>query len=272
MNVKNKVAVLTGAGSGIGRAMSISLAKRGCHLALVDINEAGLKETVALLKNYNITVSQHLLDVSDQTAIKNLPEAIFSQHTNIQLLINNAGVGSGGSFLQTSAADFDWLMDINFHSVVRLTRLFLPHLLQQPESAIVNVSSLYGLVAPIGEAAYCASKFAVRGFSNALRHELMNTTLQISVVHPGGVATQIAKNARIAKGLSAEEIEVKQREMAKLLWMPPERAGEIIIRGVEKGKARIIVGWDAKLVALIERIAPVHYGKLLKKLMAWRSR
>lgn len=272
MNVQNKTALITGAGSGIGRAMSISLAKRACHLALADINETGLDETIAFLQPYDIKLSRHVLDIGDPVAISKLYEDVIAQHTAIQLLINNAGVACGGTFLQTSEADFDWLMNINFHSVVRLTRLFLPRFLEQPEAAIVNISSLYGLVSPIGEAAYCASKFAVRGFSNALRHELMDTNLQITVVHPGGVATNIAKSARVAKGISQTEIDQKQKEMAKLLRLPPEKAGETIVRGIEKGKARIIVGWDAKLIALIERVAPVHYGRVLKQLMAWRSR
>jgi short-subunit dehydrogenase len=264
MKVNNKTAVLTGAGSGIGRAMSVALAKRGCHLALVDVNERGLEETVELLASYDRSITQHVVDLSDQDATAQLQDAIFTQHSNVQLLINNAGVALGGSFLQTSEVDFDWLMRINFGAVVQLTRSFLPHLLQQPEAALVNISSLYGLVSPIGETPYCASKFAVRGFSNALRHELADTNLQISVVHPGGIATHIAKNARAAAKMSQVEIDEKQQEAARLLRMPPEQAGEIIIRGVERGKARILVGVDAKFVALVERMMPVHYGRLLK--------
>jgi short-subunit dehydrogenase len=156
-------------------------------------------------------------------------------------------------------------MEINFHGMVRMTRAFLPHLRTRAEARIVNISSLYGLVSPPGQAAYSASKFAVRGFSNALRHELDGTGIGVTVVHPGGVATSIARSARIPAGTPADDI-ARGRDIAqKLLQMPPEQAGDIIVRGIERRQARILVGTDAKVVAFLERIAPVHYWKLLKK-------
>jgi short-subunit dehydrogenase len=179
--------------------------------------------------------------------------------------MNNAGVALGGSFEQVSEADFDWLLEINFHGVVRMTRAFLPLLRQSDDARIVNVSSIYGIITPPGQAAYAASKFAVRGFSNVLRHELEGSTVGVSVVHPGGVATAIAKNARVPAGAPPDEVERGRRTMEKLLRMPPERAGEIIVRGIEKRRARILVGRDAKAAAFLERLSPVGYWKLLKK-------
>ncbi len=265
MKLNNKTVLITGAGSGIGQALAIALAKRGCHLALVDQNEKGLEKTVELLAAFSIRISQHMVDVTDKQALKALPAEALKAHQQVDILINNAGVAVGGSFLQVSETDFDWLIDINFNAVVRLTRYFLSYMQKLPEAMIVNISSLYGLISPVGETAYCASKFAVRGFSNALRHELnaAGSNVHICVVHPGGIATDIANNARISEGISEEEILKKQKQMEKLLRMPPQEAGEIIVKGMERNKARILVGSDAKIISFIERLFPVSYGRLL---------
>jgi short-subunit dehydrogenase len=146
-----------------------------------------------------------------------------------------------------------------------MTRAFLPHLRESDDARIVNVSSIYGIISPPGQSAYSASKFAVRGFSNALRHELEGTTVGVSVVHPGGVATAIARNARAPKDAPRHEIERGRAIAERLLRMPPERAGEIVVRGIERRRARILVGSDARIVALLERLSPIHYWKLLKK-------
>ena len=183
----------------------------------------------------------------------------------MDLLVNNAGVALGGHFDEVSEADFDWLMEINFHAVVRMTRAFLPVLRASDDARIVNISSVFGLIAPPGQSAYCASKFAVRGFSNALRHELSGTRVGVSVVHPGGVATAIARNARVSAGTSAEERRRRLALAEKLLRLPPEAAGEIIVRGVEKRRARILVGRDAVFIALIERLFPVKYWSVLAR-------
>jgi len=163
--------------------------------------------------------------------------------------------------------DFDWLMEINFHAVVRMTRAFLPQLHRSDDGRIVNVSSIYGIITPPGQAAYAASKFAVRGFSNVLRHELEGSSVGVSVVHPGGVATSIAKNARIPASAPADEIARGRKQMEKLLRLQPDEAAEIIVRGIEKRQARILVGRDAKAAALLERLAPVGYWNLIKKAM-----
>jgi NAD(P)-dependent dehydrogenase (short-subunit alcohol dehydrogenase family) len=263
MNLKGRVAVITGAGSGIGRATALSLARRGCHLALCDINESGLEQTQAQVSATGMRASAHPLDVASREAVAALPAAVFEAHGRADLLINNAGVALAGTFDQVSEADFDWLMEINFHAVVRMTRAFLPLLKASDDARIVNLSSVFGLISPPGQSAYCASKFAVRGFSNALRHELAGTRVHVSVVHPGGVATAIARNARVATAVSAEERRHRMDQADKLLRLPPEEAGEVIVRGVEKRRARILVGRDAIIISLLERLLPVSYWRVL---------
>ena len=268
MKVSNRVALITGAGSGIGRATAQALARRGCHLALADIDRAGLQQTAATLANLRVRVTTHVLDVADRDAVRALPGAVFAAHQRVDILMNNAGVALGGSFEQVSEEDFDWLFDINFNGVVRMTRAFLPILRQSDDARVVNVSSVYGLVSPPGQSAYSASKFAVRGFSNALRHELEGSSVGVSVVHPGGVATSIARNARVPKDAPADEIARGRKVAEKLLRLAPEAAGEIIARGIERREARILVGSDAKVVAVLERLSPVHYWRYLKGLTA----
>ena len=268
MKLANRVAVVTGAGGGIGRATACALARRGCHLALADIDEAAATETARAARALGVRASSHRLDVADRTAVRLLPAEVLDTHGRVDLLVNNAGVALGGSFDQVAEEDFDWLMEINFGGVVRMTRAFLPHLHQSDDARIVNLSSIFGIVAPPGQSAYSASKFAVRGFSHALRHELEGSTVAVSVVHPGGVATAIATKARAPRDAPRQEIERGRAAAQRLLRMPPERAGELIVRGIERRRARILVGGDAKFVALLERLSPVHYWQLLKKASA----
>ena len=261
MDLKGRVAVVTGAGGGIGRAAALSLARRGCHLALADIDDAGLAQTQALATG--VRASSHRLDVANREAVAAMPARVLEAHGRVDLLVNNAGVALVGTFDQVSEADFDWLFEINFHGVVRMTRAFLPLLRASDDARIVNISSVFGLISPPGQCAYSASKFAVRGFSSALRHELDGTSVGVSVVHPGGVATSIARNARVPQNVPADEMRRRLGLAEKLLRMPPERAGEVIVRGVEKRRARILVGRDALIIALTERLAPVNYWRIL---------
>jgi short-subunit dehydrogenase len=265
LKLKGRTAVVTGAGSGIGQAIAVALSRRGCHLALVDIDEARMAETAGQIAAQGVRVSQHRLDVSGAAAVATFPDQVMAEHGGADLLVNNAGVALGGTFEQISGADFEWLFAINFFGVVRMTRAFLPLLRRSEEGHVVNISSLYGLIAPPGQTAYAASKFAVRGFSMSLQHELRGTGIGVTVVHPGGVATSIAKNARMAQSIPAEEVVRKRRVAEALLTMPPQTAAEIIIRGVERRKARILVGLDAKIVSTIERIFPVSYWKLIAR-------
>jgi len=264
LDFTDKVAVITGAGSGIGQALAVQLAAAGAHLALADIRSEALAATVALLPAHGRRVSQHLVDVASTSEVAAFPAAVLDAHGGVDLLFNNAGVALGGHFTEVSAEDFDWLFDINFHGVVRMTRAFLPHLLQRPGAHLTNIASLFSLVAPAGQSAYSASKFAVRGFTDALRHELEGRELGISVVCPGGIATAIARNARMASSLPAEVVERQQARAAKLLRMPPERAAADILAGIRRRKPRILVGHDARIGAFLERLMPIRYWSLFR--------
>ena len=262
--IEGRVAVVTGAASGIGRAIARSLGARACHVALADIDQAGLQETARLIGD-RVKVTCHMLDVSDRTAIARFPSEIAATHGGVDILVNNAGVALGGSFEQTTEADFDWLLRINFEGVVCMTRAFLPMLQARPQAQLVNVSSLFGLIAPPGQSAYSASKFGVRGFSEALRHELAasKSGVGVTVVHPGGVRTNIAAKARIADVIPQATREKQRARFAKALKLAPERAGEIIVAGIVRRRPRILVGSDAKAASIIERLMPVAYWRLL---------
>ncbi len=263
MNLAGKTAIITGAASGIGRAIACSLSRRGCHLALADLNEAGLAETAAMAAGPGLRITCHRLDVADKQAIAAFPEIVSASHPAVDILVNNAGVAVGGSFDEVSEADFEWLFDINFWGVVRMTRAFMPMLKASQGAQIVNISSLFGLIAPPGQTAYSASKFAVRGFSMALRHELESTNIGVTTVHPGGVATSIAKNARVSRTQTEAELAQSQKRFKRLLKMPPTQAGEIIVKAIEQRRPRVVVGSDAKLAGLIERLMPVSYWKVI---------
>lgn len=268
MRLEGRTAVITGAGSGIGRAIAVSLARRRCHLALADIDEAGMAGTEELVRGSGVRVSRHRLDVADRAAVESFPALVAAEHKGAHLLVNNAGVALGGTFEQVSEEDFEWLFEINFWGVVRMTRAFLPQLRASGDARIVNLSSVFGLVAPPEQVAYAASKFAVRGFSEALRHELEGSGVGVTVVHPGGVATSIAQKARVPKGVSEEEVARRHERFRKLLRLPPEVAGETIVRGVEQRMSRVLVGSDAKLLSVIARLLPVSYWKVVARQVA----
>jgi short-subunit dehydrogenase len=259
LKLRGRTAVVTGAAGGIGRGIAAALARRGCALALLDIDDAALARTAAELAALGVAVSRHHIDVSDRNAVAAFPQRVAAEHQGIDLLVNNAGVALGGSFEETSETDFEWLFGINFWGVVQMTRAFLPLMQKSEEARLVNISSLFGLIAPPGQTAYCASKFAVRGFSESLRHELAGTRVGVTVVHPGGVATSIARNARFPTNLSTVQVAKRHRLADAFLTMPPEIAGETIVRGVENRKPRVLVGSDAKFAALVERLMPVTY-------------
>jgi NAD(P)-dependent dehydrogenase (short-subunit alcohol dehydrogenase family) len=263
MRLAGRTAAVTGAASGIGRAVAASLARRGCHLALADVDDAGLAETAELARAPGVRISRHRLDVADRAAVAAFPAVVAAAHPGVDILVNNAGVAVGGSFEQVSEVDFEWLFEINFWGVVRMTRAFLPLLRASDDARLVNISSVFGLVAPAGQVAYAASKFAVRGFSEALRHELEGSGVGVTVVHPGGVATRISDSARAPAGVPAEEVARRRTAIKKQLRLPPETAGEIIVRGIERRKARVLVGADAAALSMLVRIAPVSYWKVL---------
>ena len=272
--LRGGVAVVTGAASGIGAGLAAALAQRGMRLALVDLNAAGLAATADRVRALGSIASVHVLDVTDTAATAALPAAVLAEHGRVTVLVNNAGVALGGLFEQVAAEDFDWLMAINFHAPVRLARAFLPALAREPAAQLVNVSSIFGIIAPPGQSAYAASKFALRGFSEALRHELQMTgsPVGVTLVHPGGVRTAIADSARLAAGLDPAELERYRREWRGLLAMSPDAAGERIARGIERREARVLVGGDAIGAAWLQRLFPVSYWKHVARDIARRVR
>jgi short-subunit dehydrogenase len=261
------VAVITGAGSGIGRALTDLAAERGYDLVLFDIRGEDLEAAGEAARAKGRKVSTRTLDVADEGAISQAAEEVAQEHGSIALLVNNAGVALGGYFEDYSSEDFQWLMNINFYGVVNMTRAFLPMLKKNPSRAqIVNISSIFGVIAPVGQTAYSASKFAVRGFSESLRHELEDTNVGVTVVHPGGVATNIAKRAKIVAKVSEAEMQDAQKRAAASLVMPPPRAAQLILDAAERGDKRLIVGRDGRMLAAIQRSFPISYWQILKRM------
>ncbi len=266
-DLTNKVAVITGAASGIGKALAERCTSEGMALALIDVNAEGLKslqEDLQSKSQRKITI--HPTDLTDTDAIYHLPQAVLATHQRIDLLVNNAGVALGGSFADVSQEDFDWVMMINFNAHVHMSRAFLDAL-RETSGQIVNISSVFGLAASAGQTAYCASKFALRGFSEALSVELAkgDSGVGVSVVHPGGVKTAIAASAKPPKGASPEEVQMHRDNFEKKLRLSPERAAQTILNGVKKRKRRIIVGRDARLLSIIQRLMPEGYQRVMEK-------
>ncbi len=269
-NFAGKVAVITGAGSGIGRYLGILLARSGCQVALCDINPTALEETANMAKTYNVPVSTHQLDVADRQAILALPEIILNRHGQIDLVFNNAGITIDSDFSDLPEDDWNSVMDINLHGVVNMTRAFLPLLEERPEAALVNTSSIFGMVAVARQSVYHATKFAVRGFTEALVKEMKASSVQVHCVHPGHIGTNIAASAKViatnknqAPPLLGKKLSEEERGKAfRDHGMHPSRAAEIILSGVRKRRSRIFVGLDAKLIDLSQRIMPQHYEKL----------
>ena len=258
------VAVITGAASGIGRALALRLAREGCLLALADVDAAGLAQSAAAARQIGVRVSTHQVDVSDAAAMERFRDAVLSEHGRVALLVNNAGVAAIGSAAELSLADIAWLMGINFWGVVHGVKLFLPVLQQQYDAHIVNISSIFGIIAPPGQTAYAASKFAVRGFSEALRHELAlaGSTVKVSVVHPGGIRTQIAASARAAAGVSNTRRSQGIARFEAVARTTPEAAAERIVRGILKDEKRILIGGDARFLDLLQRLFPASYWRI----------
>jgi short-subunit dehydrogenase len=261
------VAVVTGAGSGIGRALAQQLSAAGSALALADIDEKGLQETAASLTGKTAELTTHIVDVSDEAGVSAFAEDVARRHQRVTLLINNAGVAMLGTFEEYSLNDLRWLMGINFWGTIYGVNYFLPILKQQPRAHIVNISSIFGIVAPAGQSAYCASKFAVRGFTEALRHELEGTTVFVSCVHPGGIRTAIARRARVgARAPQGAQVEAIAR-FERLTPTTPEAAAARILEGVEKREPRILIGRDARQIDILQRLRPATYWRSLAKRM-----
>jgi NADP-dependent 3-hydroxy acid dehydrogenase YdfG len=256
----NKVAVITGAGSGIGRALALDLAGKGARLALSDVNDQGLAETVDLVKNAGAReVRSDHLDVADRAAFAAYAELVVEHFGQVNLVVNNAGVALAGDLVDLEYPDMDWIMGINFWGVVHGTKEFLPHLIASGDGHLVNLSSLFGLVSMPGQSMYNAAKYAVRGLSEAVREEMLvaGHPVGVTVVHPGGIKTAIARNARYSDKEDGEEsAKFFDKNLAR---MAPERAAEIILKGVQNDKARVLVGIDAHALHQVAKLLGSRY-------------
>jgi short-subunit dehydrogenase len=272
MELEGRVAAITGAGSGIGRALALALAGRGCHLALSDIDDEGLAETARLADRSGIKRTTATIDVADREAVESWARRVVTDHGKVNLIVNNAGVALGATVAGMSYQDLDWLMAINFDGVVNGTKAFLPHLRAAGEGHVVNISSVFGLVGIPSQSAYNASKFAVRGFTEALRLELdiQGCGVSATTIHPGGTKTNIARNARIDDSVAAlgQDPADAGRGFEKLFVTSPERAAAVILRAVEKDRRRAMVGADAHAVNLLAKLPPALYQRLIARAAA----
>ena len=263
-----KVAAITGAGSGIGQATAIALAKEGCHLAISDISRESLDNTIELLAGYPVDISTHVVDVSDREAVYKYAEDTVTTHGKVNLIMNNAGVGLGETVDNMSYENFEWLMNINFWGVVYGTKAFLPHLKQAGEGHIINISSVFGIISVPTQSAYNAAKFAVRGFTESLREELdiAGDPVSATCVHPGGVKTNIARNSRMGDmgSMSIGDKEDVANMFEKIAMTTPEAAAKTILKGVRKNQRRILVGGDAIMLDTTQRLIPTGYQRLLE--------
>jgi NAD(P)-dependent dehydrogenase (short-subunit alcohol dehydrogenase family) len=264
-NLTDRTAVVTGAGSGIGRATSLLLAQRGCKLALADIQAEGLAETASMVRALGRPVSTHAVDVSDQERMARFPAEVVAAHGGVHLLVNNAGVTVNAAFKDHSLEDFEWLMGINFWGVVYGCKFFLPHLLEASEGHIVNISSMFGLLGIPNQSSYCASKFAVRGFTEALRIELAKTKVGVTSVHPGGIATNIAAASRVADDEATRHAHKAVVRSFKKMVSPDIAAGHIV-RGIERNKPRVLITRETHIADLAKRLLPTD---LMTQVMVW---
>jgi short-subunit dehydrogenase len=269
-----RTAVLTGAANGIGEQLAHGLAARGSDLVLLDRDAERLDAVAGAIRaaHPRRAVETIVVDLADRDAVTAAAERIRAVHPTIGLLINNAGVALGGLFEQLTLPEFEWVLDVNFRAPLVLTHHLLPALTATPGGHLVNVSSLYGLIAPAGQSAYCASKFALRGFSEVLRAELAGHGTGVTTVHPGGVRTRIAESARIGSGVPAEDIERNRKLFASLLTYPPAKAAQEILDGVQRRRARVLIAPSAKVPDLLARLAPVSHMRLLGALTSALAR
>jgi NAD(P)-dependent dehydrogenase (short-subunit alcohol dehydrogenase family) len=264
-----KVAAITGAGSGIGRALALQLARRGCHLALCDVNERSLAATVEWARRTGVRVTGDRVDVADREAVYRWADRVAEEHGRVNLVFNNAGVALGSAIEGGSYEDFEWLFAINFWGVVHGTKAFLPHLRASGEGHVVNVSSVFALISVPSQGAYNASKAAVRGFTDALRMELEMSGAPVSAtsVHPGGINTNIARNSRGDTSVEKLGLDTERgrEKFDKLLNTDAEEAARAVLRAVEKNKRRVLVGRDAYFIDGMARLLPSAYQHAVKR-------
>jgi NAD(P)-dependent dehydrogenase (short-subunit alcohol dehydrogenase family) len=263
---QNKVAAITGAGSGIGRALAIELARQKCDLALSDVNEEGLQKTVDLVSGLGVVVTSRRVDVADREAVYAWADQVVSDHQKVNLIFNNAGVALAATVESMSYGDFEWLMDVNFWGVVHGTKAFLPHLKASGDGHIINISSVFGLVGIPSQSAYNSAKFAVRGFTESLRQELdmMSYGVSATSVHPGGIKTGIARSSRVdssIRDLGISDVDTRQK-FEKTFITSPDKAACVILEGVRRNQRRVLVGPDARVFDWVARLLPTTYQRI----------
>lgn len=257
---KNKVVVITGAGSGIGRALAVAWAAQGAKLALNDYNAAALQQTIAQLPPPT-DVFESVFDVSHRERMEQFAEAVIHRFGRVDVVVNNAGIGLGDyPFAEIDLNHFEQVMDINFYGVLYGSRAFVPHLLKQPEAALVNISSVFGLTGIALSSAYCASKFAVHGLNQSLQQEYVNSPLTVYSVHPGGINTNIAKN-------SIDYKETHDAFHKQFLKLSPDYAAQVILQGIQKGRQKILIGSEAHQLDFVTRLFPRWGGRLINKII-----
>ncbi len=257
--LKGRVAVITGAASGIGRATSIALAERGCDIALVDIDSQGLEESAALVRTAGTRVSTHLADVSDKEHMQQLPEDVIAEHGHVHILVNNAGVSIAQSFADQSIEDIEWIVGINLWGVIYGCKFFLPYLKREDEGHIVNISSMFGIAAVAGQGSYGATKFAVRGLSEALYAELSSAKIGVSCIHPGTIKTNIIQSCRGMSG--ARQLDI-QRKFNRI-GISPDRVAQKIVRALRSGQLCVRVSPETYVLDWLKRFFPVSIHKLI---------
>ena len=274
--VAGGTAVVTGAAGGMGEHLATGLARRGADLVLLDRDAEGLARVAADIarETPGAQVDTHVVDLADRGEADAVIARIRDGHPGVTMLFNNAGVAVGGRFGQVSAADFDWLLEINLLVPIRLTRALLPVMLENGQGQVVNTSSLFGLVGPPGQSAYSTSKYGLRGFSESLRSELEaeERPVGVTVVHPGGIRTNIATNARVAEGVDPVEAEQNKKAFAKMLTYPADRAAEEIIEAAIARRPRLLIGNDARALDVVARLSPSRYWSLMGRAMALAAR
>ncbi len=272
-DLKDRVAVVTGAAGGIGRATALELARQGCHLAISDVNEQGLAEVAGEIEALGRNVSTHVMDVADKAAMEAFPDAVLKAHGRVDILVNNAGVAVSARVENITLEDFEWIVGINFWGVVYGTRFFLPHMIKADSGHIVNISSLFGIIGVPTQAAYCATKFAVRGFTESLRIEMMGTGVGVTAVHPGGVRTDIARNARFKEGPDGSaDSEESAKSFERVARTTPASAGRQIVRAVRRNQGKLRIGADARALDRLARWFPVGYQRLIYRALKMRQR
>ncbi|HEX6240952.1 MAG TPA: SDR family NAD(P)-dependent oxidoreductase [Polyangiales bacterium] len=263
-SLNGKVVAITGAASGIGRATAQLLAKHGSSLALSDVNLQGLEETASLCRSAGAKVTAQKVDVAQRDAVYAWADQVVGEHGKVNVILNNAGVAVGATVESVTYEDFEWLMGINFWGVVYGTKAFLPHIKRAGEGAIINVSSVFGLIGVPTQSAYNAAKFAVKGFTECLREELEieGANVGVTCVHPGGIKTNIARNARVtaSKGMVDEK---SSRSMEKSFITTPDKAARDIVNGILKNRRRVLIGPDAVAIDLMQRLLPTGYQALI---------